>query len=352
MSQSVPVTLPEWQQFLRGYSDDYLRMATDEEAARLDDVQRENRWLGYEPASEEALRGAEKRLDVRLPPSYRNFLLASNGWRDIDPELSELFRIDEIGWFAEKDPELLTAWTEAGLEGLVEQVKPCLMVSDWSDCAVYWLLDPTTIGPNGEWTAYEWATGDGSYPSPYPSFGALVASARDAFNRWKTHDVIHEQGYQDTEPAPHTRPDAAPLHQVTAADTWPRLMRIDRLDHLVLTVADQDATIDFYTRVLGMEVATSDNGRTALTFGHSKIDLRVAGEDTEVFSAVHPAPGTAELCFVVDTPVLLLIDELREQAGMDIEAGPVGRTGALGPIYSLHLRDPDKNLIKLSNYLD
>ncbi|WP_258348132.1 SMI1/KNR4 family protein [Saccharopolyspora gregorii] len=352
MSQSVPVTLLEWQQFLRGYSDDYLRMATDEEAARLDDVQRENRWLGYEPASEEALRGAEKRLDVRLPPSYRNFLLASNGWRDIDPELSELFRIDEIGWFAEKDPELLTAWTEAGLEGLVEQVKPCLMVSDWSDCAVYWLLDPTTIGPNGEWTAYEWATGDGSYPSPYPSFGALVASARDAFNRWKTHDVIHEQGYQDTEPAPHTRPDDAPLHQVTAADTWPRLMRIDRLDHLVLTVADQDATIDFYTRVLGMGVATSDNGRTALTFGHSKIDLRVAGEDTEVFSAVHPAPGTAELCFVVDTPVLLLIDELREQAGMDIEAGPVGHTGALGPIYSLHLRDPDKNLIKLSNYLD
>jgi len=192
MPQSVSVTLPEWREFLSSYSDDYLRMATDEELACLDDVQRANRWLGYQPAGEEAVGVAEERLDVRLPPSYRNFLLTSNGWRDIDPELSEMFRVDEIGWFAEKESQLLDAWTDAGCEEIVEQVKPCLMVSDWSDCAVYWLLDPTTIGPDGEWTVYEWATGDGSSPSPYPSFGALVASARDVFNQWKTHGFIQK----------------------------------------------------------------------------------------------------------------------------------------------------------------
>ncbi|GAA3356423.1 hypothetical protein GCM10020366_20430 [Saccharopolyspora gregorii] len=87
--------------------------------------------------------------------------------------------------------------------------------------------------------------------------------------------------------------------------------------------------------------ARSSYRRAAETFEHAGKDL--TGGPWTLHQLRH---------FVVDTPVLLLIDELREQAGMDIEAGPVGRTGALGPIYSLHLRDPDKNLIKLSNYLD
>lgn len=100
-----------------------------------------------------------------------------------------------------------------------------------------------------------------------------------------------------------------------------------------------------------MEAVTIGEGRTALTFGHSKIDLRVTGQDTEDATAANPISGTAELCFVVDDPVRLLLDKLAEQ-GVDIEAGPVRRTGARGTIYSLHVRDPDGNLIKLSNYLD
>ena len=191
----VPETPNEWRAFLSSYSDDYLRLADEDEIATLDKAQRENRWLGYEPAGADALRAAEERLGVSLPPSYRNFLLVSDGWRDIDPELCELLKIDEIGWFSDIDPDLLSSWSEAGVEDVVEQVEAGLLGSGETDCAVYWLLDPTKIGPDGEWTAYEWATGDGSDPSPYPSFGALVLTARNVFTRWKAEGVIAKEPY-------------------------------------------------------------------------------------------------------------------------------------------------------------
>lgn len=354
MSHHVPVTPAEWRDFLSSYSDDYLRLADEKEVADLDKVQRESRWLGYEPASVDAIHATEERLGISLPPGYRNFLLASNGWRDIDPELSELLKVDELGWFPEKEPELLRAWAE--IEDVAEQVKPCLLLSGPTDCAVYWLLDPTKIDQDGEWTAYEWAPGDGSDPSPYPSFGALVASAREVFNQWKTQGVIKKVPYADGRGASLPVGGASTVHnQATASDTWPSRgispLRIDRLDHLALTVADQDATIDFYTRVLGMEAITFGEAGMALTFGHSVIRLRVAGQDPDDAKAAKPVSGSVELCFVVDDPLLLLIDKLREQ-GVDTEAGPVRRIGPLGEIYSLHLRDPDGNLIKLSNYLD
>ena len=120
---------------------------------------------------------------MRLPPSDRDFLFAGYGWRDIDLELEELLKIDEIGWFPEKEPELLSWWSE--IEDVAMSVKRCLLLSGRTDCAVYWLLNPTEIGPDGEWAAHEWATGDGCNPERYPSFGALVMNAGDAFNRCK-----------------------------------------------------------------------------------------------------------------------------------------------------------------------
>ncbi|MFI5690974.1 VOC family protein [Kribbella sp. NPDC051586] len=126
-------------------------------------------------------------------------------------------------------------------------------------------------------------------------------------------------------------------------------MRIDRLDHLVLTVADVDTTVDFYRRVLGMTPVTFKGGRQALAFGSSKINLHQAGHEFEP-KAERPGPGTADLCFIVDEP----IDQVRAELvahGVEIEEGPVGRTGATGPILSVYLRDPDRNLIELSNYL-
>lgn len=126
-------------------------------------------------------------------------------------------------------------------------------------------------------------------------------------------------------------------------------MQIDRLDHLVLTVRDIDASIDFYTRVLGMRAVTFDAGRKALAFGAQKINLHQAGGEFEP-KAERPTPGSADLCFIVATPLEAVAEQLRQQA-VEILEGPVQRTGAGGPILSLYLRDPDLNLIELSNPL-
>lgn len=125
-------------------------------------------------------------------------------------------------------------------------------------------------------------------------------------------------------------------------------MRIDRLDHLVLTVADLDATIEFYVGVLGMTDIVFEDGRHALTFGASKINLHPAGHEFEP-KALRPQPGSADLCFVVDDPIGE-IAKILTSAGVRIEEGPVDRTGATGPIRSIYVRDPDQNLVELSNY--
>lgn len=125
-------------------------------------------------------------------------------------------------------------------------------------------------------------------------------------------------------------------------------MRVDRLDHLVLTVADIGATVGFYTRVLGMEAVTFGAGRTALTFGTSKINLHEAGREFEP-KALRPTPGSADVCLIVDDDIGEVITELAA-AGIAIEEGPVARTGATGPMVSCYIRDPDQNLIELSNY--
>ena len=108
-------------------------------------------------------------------------------------------------------------------------------------------------------------------------------------------------------------------------------------------------TVDFYQRVLGMKPVSFKGGRRALVFGNSKINLHQAGHEFEP-KAARPGPGTADLCFIVDEPIERIQAELIAH-GVDIEEGPVERTGATGPILSVYLRDPDQNLIELSNYL-
>ena len=124
--------------------------------------------------------------------------------------------------------------------------------------------------------------------------------------------------------------------------------RIDRLDHLVLTVADLDATVAFYVDTLGMSVETFGGGRTALHFGSSKINVHVAGQEVEP-KADRPTPGSADLCFVVGGPVEDVAAGLAD-AGVAVEVGPVDRTGAQGPIRSVYVRDPDHNLVELAVY--
>jgi catechol 2,3-dioxygenase-like lactoylglutathione lyase family enzyme len=123
---------------------------------------------------------------------------------------------------------------------------------------------------------------------------------------------------------------------------------IDRLDHLVLTVRDIDTTIDFYARVLGMRAVEFGAGRKALVFGRSKINLHAAGREFEP-KADRPTPGSADLCLVAETPLHTVIEELQAH-GVPLVEGPVPRTGATGPILSVYLRDPDANLIEISNY--
>ena len=125
-------------------------------------------------------------------------------------------------------------------------------------------------------------------------------------------------------------------------------MQVNRFDHVVLTVASIDATVDFYTRVLGMEAMTFGGGRTALRFGTSKINLHQAGHEFEP-KARRPTPGSMDLCFIVDDPIDDVLAQLAA-AGVAVEEGPVSRTGATGEIVSCYLRDPDGNLIELSNY--
>lgn len=123
-------------------------------------------------------------------------------------------------------------------------------------------------------------------------------------------------------------------------------MRIDRLDHLVLTVADIGTTVDFYTRVLGMKAVTFGTGRTALVFGHTKINLHEAGHEPEP-KAHRPTPGSADLCLITINPLDQVVEELAAHH-VPVEQGPVGRTGATGPILSVYFRDPDGNLIEVS----
>ncbi len=123
---------------------------------------------------------------------------------------------------------------------------------------------------------------------------------------------------------------------------------ITTLDHLVLTVANLDATTDFYTEVLGMDLVTF-NGRKALAFGELRINLHHRGHE---FSprAAYPTPGSSDLCFITDTPLEEVIDYLNALR-VHIEEGPVERTGAQSQLRSVYIRDPDRNLVEISNYI-
>ena len=125
-------------------------------------------------------------------------------------------------------------------------------------------------------------------------------------------------------------------------------MNIARLDHLVLTVADIERTCAFYVRVLGMEVAHFGEGRTALRFGQQKINLHAA-DAIPGLVADTPTPGSGDLCFITEVPLAEVVAHLKG-CGVPIIAGPGPRAGAIGTIQSVYIRDPDQNLVEISNY--
>jgi catechol 2,3-dioxygenase-like lactoylglutathione lyase family enzyme len=125
-------------------------------------------------------------------------------------------------------------------------------------------------------------------------------------------------------------------------------LKISKLDHLVLTVKNIDQTCEFYNQVLGMEVITFGEGRKALHFGEQKINLHEVGKEFEP-KANLPMSGTADLCFITDVSMVDVMNHL-DNYGVPIEEGPVKRTGALGSITSVYIRDLDFNLIEISTY--
>jgi len=125
-------------------------------------------------------------------------------------------------------------------------------------------------------------------------------------------------------------------------------MNIDGIDHLVLTVKDIDTTCVFYGRVLGMHVASFGGSRKALSFGAQKINLHQHGKEFEP-KANKPTPGSVDVCFITSVPITEVISHFAS-CGVTVLEGPVQRTGARGQIVSVYFRDPDMNLIEVSNY--
>ena len=124
-------------------------------------------------------------------------------------------------------------------------------------------------------------------------------------------------------------------------------MQIDHLDHLVLTVRDMERTCEFYARILGMQVITFAEGRKALRFGKQKINLHQQGKEIDP-KAQSPTPGSADLCFLTSLPLEEVITHLQSQ-NVSVLLGPVERTGATTSLVSIYFRDPDGNLLEVSN---
>ena len=127
-------------------------------------------------------------------------------------------------------------------------------------------------------------------------------------------------------------------------------MKIERLDHFVLTVQSIEVTCEFYSRVLGMKAVTFGDNRKALLFGEQKINLHQAGKELEP-KASNPKPGSEDICFITHIPLEQVITHMK-LCGVEIIEGPVTKSGAKGPMQSIYVRDPDGNLIEISNYID
>ena len=124
-------------------------------------------------------------------------------------------------------------------------------------------------------------------------------------------------------------------------------MKISKIDHLVLTVKDLKKTTSFYVSVMGMKKDVLANGRVTLKYGSQKINLHELGKEFEP-KAKKPTPGSADLCFITQTPLNEAMAHVK-RCGIEIIEGPVERTGANGPIRSFYFRDPDLNLIEVAN---
>ncbi|WP_051885702.1 SMI1/KNR4 family protein [Streptomyces hygroscopicus] len=198
----APRTVGQWRAYLAEYSATILRVADEEELGDVSDEQRAVGWLGYEGADEKSILALEKRLGARLPPSYRAFLGASDGWLNISPFMWRMRTAETVGWLRETDPE---TWSviRGGADGSGDDtafMDRALLVSEEGD-AQHWLLDPADVSEDGEWAAYIWASWYPALGDRHASFAALVAEERTGFGDHTAHEAAAARPESAEEPA-------------------------------------------------------------------------------------------------------------------------------------------------------
>lgn len=181
-STDRPCTAEQWRVYLAGYSTDLLRVADAGRLDQLGDERRASGWLGFAGAGEEALAAVEGRLGVTLPPGYRGFLEASDGWLEMGPFVWTMRTTADVGWLRDVEPGMCDPGDEVG-----DLLARALVVSADAD-ACYWLLDPTDVSDDGEWAAYVWASWYPGLGDRFDSFAELVAAERESFEELNARD--------------------------------------------------------------------------------------------------------------------------------------------------------------------
>ncbi|MFH9072604.1 SMI1/KNR4 family protein [Streptomyces alboflavus] len=175
-----------WRGYLASYSADLLRANEIDASREISDEQRAAGWLGQAGATEEQLVAAEERLGARLPPSYRAFLAASNGFSHLGPFMYEMRTTGTVGWLREADPSTWAIIRQGGPEEAAYMDR-VLLISGFGD-AQFWLLDPGDVSPAGEWAANIWASWYPGLRERRHSFADLVADERRSFERLRDAD--------------------------------------------------------------------------------------------------------------------------------------------------------------------
>ncbi|KJE22407.1 hypothetical protein FF36_03279 [Frankia torreyi] len=173
------LTTPEqWRDYLREYSETYLRTADPDE---LSDEQIQHRWVGHEPAAEQTVAAAEQRLAVRFPPTFRSFLATSDGWPNLAGWIDELHASTDVDWFRDTvdGAGFINLYGEPhndgqDLDDLLSVFRRSLVIASGED---FWLLDPADPGPDGEWVAWEFTPKYGSLER-FASFAEIFHADR------------------------------------------------------------------------------------------------------------------------------------------------------------------------------
>ncbi|ARF63604.1 MULTISPECIES: SMI1/KNR4 family protein [Streptomyces] len=202
----VLTTPEEWRGFLKRYGELYVKVRADDEEVEdlldeeqseaLDRGERVVPWLGETPAREEALAASEERLGVRFPPSLRGFFLASDGWMPLDGWVDGIHPCDRVVWMRDSEAGSRVIGTYASIPGNEDEVRLFRRSVEIARGEDYWLLDPTDVGPDGEWAAYEFAPKYGDI-TEYPGFSALVHSGYESMEE----DAEEEDAEEEDEDA-------------------------------------------------------------------------------------------------------------------------------------------------------